>query len=297
LFYQHNLIALKIVAQDTAFAQNLTLNLKGRLLSLQVPKVMGILNITPDSFFKGSRVQHSTEVLHQAEKMLTEGADILDIGGYSSRPGATDISEEEELKRVIPAIEIILKHFPETIISIDTFRAGVAAAAIDHGALIINDISGGKLDANMYSLVARLEVPYIIMHMRGTPQNMKNQTEYENIIAEMINYFSEIIFELRKLDVKDIIIDPGFGFAKTIDQNFLILKQLADFKICACPILTGLSRKSMIYKTLGTTAEEALNGSTALHMAALMNGASMLRVHDVKEAVETIKLYLQVAPL
>jgi dihydropteroate synthase len=297
LFYQHNLIALKIVAQDTAFAQNLTLNLKGRLLSLQVPKVMGVLNITPDSFFKGSRVQHSTEVLHRAEKMITEGANILDIGGYSSRPGAADISEEEELKRVIPAIEIILKHFPETIISIDTFRSGVAATAIDHGALLINDISGGKLDANMYSLVARLQVPYIIMHMRGTPQNMKNQTEYLNIVAEMITYFNEIIFELRKLDVKDIIIDPGFGFAKTIDQNFLVLKQLTDFKVLSCPILTGLSRKSMIYKTLGITAEEALNGSTALHMAALMNGASILRVHDVREAAETIKLYLQVAPL
>jgi dihydropteroate synthase len=283
------------VAQDTAFAQNLTLNLKGRLLSLHEPKVMGIINITPDSFYTNSRLQNKKDILLKVEQMISEGADLIDIGGYSSRPEAIDITIEDELARTIPAIDAIIKEFPDSIISIDTFRAEVADAAVAHGALMINDISGGKLDANMHSLVARLQVPYIIMHMRGTPQTMKHQANYENLILEIIGYFNEIIYELRELNVKDIIIDPGFGFAKNTEQNFLLLKQLADLRVCACPILAGLSRKSMIYKTLGVTAQEALNGSTALHMAALINGANMLRVHDVKEAVETIKLYLQVA--
>lgn len=252
---------------------------------------MGILNITPDSFYSGSRVEEKNSVLKQAEKMILEGANILDIGGYSSRPGATDISIDEEIKRVVPAIESIRQKFPEVYISIDTFRSDVALQAINSGADIVNDISGGELDHNMFSVVTENKIPYILMHMRGTPQTMKDHTDYQNMIIEIIDYFQVKVNKLRGMGLSDIIIDPGFGFAKTIDQNFELLKKIDAFKTLECPILVGISRKSMIYKSLGIDSEGALNGTTALNMIALQNGASILRVHDVKEAVETVKLF------
>lgn len=252
---------------------------------------MGILNITPDSFFEGSRFTTEKEILTQTEKMLSEGAEVIDVGGYSSRPGAVDISVDEETSRVVTAVKAIIKRFPATIISVDTFRAEVAQKAVQEGASIINDISAGELDKNMFETVARLNVPYIIMHMRGTPQTMKSLTEYDNLIREIMDYFMDKISRLTKLGVKDIVIDPGFGFAKTIDQNFELLNNLDYFKILNKPILAGLSRKSMIWKTLGTSADDALNGTTALNMTALLKGAGILRVHDVKQAVEVVKLY------
>lgn len=223
--------------------------------------------------------------------MLSEGAVFIDVGGYSSRPGAKDISAEEESIRVVNAVKAIIKRFPTAILSIDTFRAEVAQQAIEEGASIINDISAGELDKNMFATVARLNVPYIIMHMRGTPQTMKSLTVYDNLLREVMDYFMDKIYRLTKLGVKDIVIDPGFGFAKTIDQNFEVLKNLDYFKILNKPILAGLSRKSMIWKTLGTSSGDALNGTSALNMTALLNGADILRVHDVKQAVEVVKLY------
>lgn len=251
---------------------------------------MGILNITPDSFFTRSRFTTETEILQQAEKMLSEGATFLDVGGYSSRPDAADIAVEEEVERVIKAIKVIIKEFPTAFISIDTFRAEVARQAVREGAVMINDISAGELDHTMYDTVAELKVPYIAMHMRGTPQTMKELTQYSNLVKELVDYFVDKINRLKVSGVHDIIIDPGFGFAKTIGQNFEVLSHLDHLRHLDKPILAGLSRKSMIWKTLGITAEEALNGTTALNMTALMKGASILRVHDVKEAVEAVKL-------
>jgi dihydropteroate synthase len=268
-----------------------TLNVKGKLVDLSVPVVMGILNVTPDSFFEGSRYTTEREILQQTEKMLLEGATFIDVGGYSSRPGAGDIPAEEERSRVLKAIQAIVKEFPQTIISIDTFRSAVAQQAVREGASLINDISAGELDAKMFETVAALNVPYIAMHMRGTPQTMRELTSYDNLMKEVMNYFIEKINHLNALGVKDIIIDPGFGFAKTADQNFELLKNLDHLKHLDQPVLAGLSRKSMIWKTLGVTAGGALNGTTALNMAALLKGASILRVHDVKEAVEAIKLH------
>ncbi|MDQ3292184.1 MAG: dihydropteroate synthase, partial [Bacteroidota bacterium] len=259
-------------------------------LSLASPVVMGILNVTPDSFYESSRYTTTDMVVAQAGKMLGEGADILDIGGYSSRPGATDISADEEKDRVLPAIEAIRKAFPGTFISIDTFRANVAEAAVHAGASIINDISGGSLDEHMFATAAALKVPYILMHMRGTPQTMKQLTSYDNLILELVTYFEQKIAQLRAAGVVDIIIDPGFGFAKTIEQNFTLLRNLNEFSLFELPVLVGLSRKSMTYKTLGIHATEALPGTIALNTLALLQGASILRVHDVKEAVQTIKL-------
>ena len=253
---------------------------------------MGILNVTPDSFYGASRFTTDREILEQTEKMLTEGATFIDVGGYSSRPGAKDISEEEELSRALHAVKLIVKKFPTAIISIDTFRSTVARKAIGEGAHLINDISAGELDTGMFNTLAELQVPYIAMHMRGTPQTMRSLTEYENLIKEITDYFHQKISTLHQLGVKDIIIDPGFGFSKTVEQNFQILQHLDYFKILGKPILSGLSRKSMIWKTLGTTPAEALNGSSALHMASLLKGSSILRVHDVKEAMEVVKLYL-----
>lgn len=252
---------------------------------------MGILNITPDSFFEGSKFTTETEILTQTEKILSEGATFMDVGGYSSRPGAEDISVQEELSRVVNAIKVIIKKFPAAIISVDTFRAEVARQAVQEGAAIINDISAGELDKNMFATVAKLNVPYIIMHMRGTPQTMKSLTEYSNLIGEVTDYFVEKLNRLTMLGVKDVVIDPGFGFAKTIDQNFELLASLDYFKTLDKPILAGLSRKSMIWKTLGTSAADALNGTTALNMTALLKGVRILRVHDVKEAVEVVKLH------
>ena len=284
------------MAKDTFFQIKTSLNVGGKILDLSAPKVMGILNITPDSFFEGSRTQSEKEILTQAEKMLTEGADILDLGAYSSRPGATDISVEEEKQRLIPAVKLIVKHFPEAVISVDTFRASIAKKAIESGAHIINDISGGNLDQEMFKTVGKLGVPYILMHMKGTPQTMKDLTDYVDLCSEIKLYFSEKIAQLKQVGVKDIVLDLGFGFAKNIPQNFELLKQLADFRTLGFPILAGLSRKSMIYKTLDIDANKALNGTTVLNTIALLNGASILRVHDVKEAREAILLINKINP-
>jgi dihydropteroate synthase len=286
---------MKSAGQNKAFSTNKTLNLGGRLLDLNTPCVMGILNITPDSFFEGSRVTSEQAILSQAEKMLGEGAAILDIGGYSSRPGAEHISAEEEILRSVSAIKLIHSHFPSAVLSIDTFRSEVARQAVSEGVSIINDISAGELDKAMFETVAQLGVPYIAMHMRGTPQTMKTLTEYNNLETEITLYFSERINRLHQLGVRDIIIDPGFGFAKTIEQNFQLLAHLDYFSVLRKPILVGLSRKSMIWKTLNTTPENALNGTIALNMVALLKGASILRVHDVKEAVELIKLCAKIS--
>lgn len=278
-------------SKDTVFYSKKTLNIKGKVLSLADPVVMGILNITPDSFYDGGKYLEEKEILIRVEQMLQEGALFIDIGGYSSRPGAENISEEEERKRVVPAIKSILKRFPGTNITIDTFRGEIAKAAVLEGACLINDISGGTLDPNMFATVAELKVPYVLMHMRGTPQTMNKQTNYDNIVIELISYFEKKIKELEQLGLKDIIIDPGFGFAKTIEQNYELLRHLKYFRILNKPILAGLSRKSMVYKKLGIGVEEAGNGTTVLNTIALQNGASFLRVHDVKQTIEIIKLY------
>ncbi len=268
----------------------MTINCKGTLIDLSTPKVMGILNITPDSFYDGGKLKDDTTILGQAEKMLNNGATFLDVGGYSSRPGATDIPVSEELQRLIPAVELILKHFPKVLISADTFRSEVAQKSVEAGAAMVNDISAGLLDEHMIPTVAALQVPYVMMHMRGTPQTMKTLTDYEDVTLEVLRYFSEQIATARQAGINDIIADPGFGFAKTIEQNFKLLSQLELFKILDVPLLAGLSRKSLIYKTLNTTPKEALNGTTALNSIALLKGASILRVHDVKEAVECVEL-------
>lgn len=267
-----------------------TINCKGALISLDIPRVMGIINVTPDSFYDGGKTTTQQLILQQASQMLEEGATFLDIGGYSSRPGATDISETEEIERVIPAIENIIKEFPEVLISIDTFRSKVAKAAIDAGACIANDISGGQLDPNMMDVVANLQVPYILMHMRGTPQNMKQKTDYTNITKEVLFYFSKQLASARKAGINDVIVDPGFGFAKTTAQSFELLSHFELLQTIDTPILAGVSRKSMIYKSLNITPNEALNGTTVLNTIALQKGASILRVHDVKAAVEAVKL-------
>lgn len=251
---------------------------------------MGILNITPDSFYSGSRKNSEWGILLAAEKMLNEGAAFLDLGGYSTRPGAGEVAVEEELKRVLPALELILKNFPDAIISVDTFRSRVASESLEAGAGIINDISAGNLDEDMMKVVARYQVPYIMMHMRGTPQTMKDLNEYEDLTRDVLFYFSEKIKKARDLGINDLIADPGFGFSKNIDQNFELLSKLELFETLELPVLVGLSRKSTIYKTLGTTPEEALNGTTVLNTVALRKGAAILRVHDVKEAMETVKL-------
>ena len=252
---------------------------------------MGVLNITPDSFYDGGRFLTETAILEQAEKMLTDGADFIDVGGYSSRPGATDISPAEEKDRVVKTISAILKNFPGTIISIDTFRSTVAEAAVDVGAGMINDIAAGNLDERMFGTVARLKVPYVVMHLRGSPQDMQSQTQYDHLVNDVIDYFHEKLYALRQLEVADIMIDPGFGFSKTITQNFEILRHLEKFSVLGKPLLVGLSRKSMIWKTLDIKADGALNGTTALNTIALLKGADILRVHDVKEAREVIKLF------
>ncbi|WP_256259881.1 dihydropteroate synthase [Winogradskyella luteola] len=254
---------------------------------------MGILNVTPDSFFDGGQHKNESAILKQAETMLNEGATFIDIGGYSSRPGSDFVSEEEELNRVIPVIEMILNHFPETLISVDTFRSQIAKKSIEAGAALINDISAGKLDKTMLETVGKLGVPYIMMHMKGNPKTMQQQTDYEDLIKDINLYFAERITKAHAENINDIIIDPGFGFAKTLEQNYVLLNKMNLFQLADKPILVGISRKSMVYKTFDTTANEALNGTTALHMVALQRGAKILRVHDVKEAMECITLYNQ----
>jgi dihydropteroate synthase len=276
--------------KDTFFSSDFTFNAKGILHTFEKPIVMGILNITPDSFFAGSRVNEEDEILARAKDMIDEGASILDIGGYSSRPGAEDISENEEIERIITPILTIRKAFPEVLISVDTFRSKVARAGIEAGANMINDISGGQLDAAMFITVAELNCPYILMHMRGTPQNMSNNTDYNNIISDLVQYFSKRIALAHSAGIKDIIIDPGFGFSKTVEQNYVVLKSLEYLHVLEKPILLGVSRKSMIYKTLNTSPEESLNGTIILNTIGLMKGTQILRVHDVKEAKEAIDL-------
>lgn len=285
---------MKSAAESKLFSTNKTLNLGGRLIDLRVPKIMGILNITPDSFYDGSRFTIETEILEGAEKMLQEGATILDVGGYSSRPGAEDISVTEELKRVTEAIRAILRRFPEALLSVDTFRSDVAAAAVQEGAVMVNDISGGSLDETMLKTVAGLNVPYVLMHLRGTPQTMTQHTQYENLVKDITDYFHQKTAQLQAFGIRDIIIDPGFGFAKTPAQNFELLNHLEYFGILGKPVLAGLSRKSMIWRTLALKPEEALNGTTALNTVALLKGASILRVHDVKEAQQVIQLLQEV---
>jgi len=269
----------------------MTINCKGQLLDLSTPKVMGVLNLTPDSFYDGGKFKNEKEALKQVEKYRIDGMDILDIGAYSSRPGADDISEDEELKRQSSVLKQITKEFPDLVISIDTFRSSVAKESLDQGAHIINDISAGKLDEQMLEVIAQYQVPYIMMHMRGTPQTMKQLTTYDDLVKEVVYYFSERLAVTKKMGINDVIIDPGFGFAKTTAQNFELLNHLDILQSLDVPILTGISRKSMIYKTLGIDSKQALNGTTALHMVALQNGSSILRVHDVLEAKECITLY------
>lgn len=269
----------------------MTINCKGQLIDLSTPKVMGILNVTPNSFFDGGKYKNESEIRSQVEKMLNDGATFIDIGAYSSKPNADFVSEAEELQRIVPIVNLILEHFPETLISIDTFRSEVAKACIENGAALINDISAGNLDDKMFETIAKYNVPYIMMHMRGTPQTMQTMTNYENIVKEILYYFSEKIAKARSLGINDLILDPGFGFAKTVEQNYEVLQKLDLFSILELPILAGFSRKSMIYKPLHSNAESALNGTTALNTIGLIKGAKILRVHDVKEAMECASLY------
>jgi len=266
------------------------MNAGGRLIDLSIPKVMGILNITPDSFYDGGRHNTVDTALRQAEKLLAEQADILDIGAYSSRPGAADVSASDEQARLLPVIEAISTRFPGTILSIDTFRADVARAAIAAGAHIVNDIAGGTLDDQMFATVSELQVPYILMHMRGTPNTMQRLTTYEDIVQDISLFFGRQVAILRSLGVKDIILDPGFGFAKTLEQNYALLRRIDELHVHGLPLLGAISRKSMIYKKLGITAEEALNGTTVLNTVLLTKGVQILRVHDVRAAKEAIAL-------
>jgi len=267
------------------------INCKGHLIDLEHPKVMGILNLTPDSFYDGGKYKSAADIVRQVEKMLNEGATFIDIGAYSSRPKAKHISQDEELSRLLPVLELVMKEFPNALISIDTFRSHVAELAIQSGACMVNDISAGSLDRDMFATIAKLQVPYILMHMVGTPQTMQQNVQYENLIKDMIFYFSQKVFALRKLGVNDLILDPGFGFSKTIDQNYELLQKLELFSGMNLPLLVGLSRKSMLYKLLDLDADRALNATTSVNTIALMKGASLLRVHDVREAVETVKIF------
>lgn len=272
-----------------------TINCKGKLIDTSTPKVMGILNITPDSFFDGGNYKKESEIISQVDKMLSEGATFIDIGAYSSRPGASHISETEELNRIIPIVKLLIQHFPNITISIDTFRSKVAEESINSGASIINDISGGKMDEDMFTTVAKLQVPYIMMHMLGTPQNMQQNPSYTDVTKEVITFFANQLFKLHQLQVNDVIIDVGFGFGKTIEHNYELLKNLQLFESLDAPILAGISRKSMLYKPLKITPSMALNATTSANTIALLNGANILRVHDVKEAMEAINIVAQLS--
>lgn len=268
-----------------------TINIKGNLISLETPLVMGIVNVTPDSFYEGSRKQSDKEVVERAQQILEQGGNIIDIGGQSTAPTSTLHTAKEELERISPVLSVIQREFPNSILSVDTFYSEVAKAAVEkYGVAIINDISGGQIDKNMFATVAELNVPYILMHMRGTPQTMQQFTNYDNFIEDIIYYFSEKIAHLNSLGVNDIIIDPGFGFSKTLEQNYELMAHLKYFHIFDSPLLVGISRKSMLYRPLGTNAEESLNATTVMNTYALQSGAKILRVHDVKEAVECVRL-------
>jgi dihydropteroate synthase len=266
------------------------MNCKGQLIDLATPKIMGILNVTPNSFFDGGNYKNESDLLFQVEKMISQGATFIDVGAYSSKPNAEFVSESEEVKRITPVVNLILKHFPEILLSIDTFRSEVARICIENGAAIINDISAGKLEASMLEVIGKYNVPYIMMHMRGTPQSMMSLINYEDVVKEILFYFSEQIALARSFGINDLIVDPGFGFSKTADQNFEVLRKFELFSIFDLPVLAGISRKSMIWKTLETNAENALNGTSILNTIALSKGAKILRVHDVKEAMECITL-------
>lgn len=268
-----------------------SINCRGRLIDFEKPKVMGILNITPNSFYDGGRYASLSALTGQAGKMLEEGAAIIDVGAYSTQPSAPFVTEEEELQRLLPVIAELERQFPGIILSVDTFRSGVAKQALDHGASIINDVSAGMLDCDMMETVAAYKAPYIMMHMRGTPQNMQQFTQYEDVMKEMIFYFSERIALAKQYGITDVIVDPGFGFSKTLDQNYEVLNKLELLQNLDVPVLSALSRKSMIYRFLNTVPQEALNGTTVLNTVSLVKGADLLRVHDVKEAIECIKLY------
>lgn len=272
-----------------------TINVRGKLFDLSEPQIMGILNVTPDSFYSGSRMQTEEQIAHRAQQIVHEGGSIIDLGAYSSRPGAADVSVEEETERLRMAMRVIRNIFPEIVVSIDTFRAEVARRCVeDFGADIINDISGGQLDEQMFSTVAQLNVPYILMHMRGTPQTMQQLTDYEDVTAEVLQYFGEKVDRLHGMGVKDIILDPGYCFAKTLEQNYELLSKQSVLQTLGLPILVGVSRKSMICKILDCSPDEALNGTTVLHTLALQRGANILRVHDVRQAVEAAKLVAQI---
>ena len=270
---------------------NYYMNVNGRLLDLSMPQVMGILNVTPDSFYAGSRMQTETQIATRVEQMLEEGADMIDIGAYSSRPGAADISVQEEMDRLRAGLRIVRRMHPDAIVSVDTFRAAVACMCVEeYGVAIVNDISGGEMDKDMFPTVARLGVPYVLMHMQGTPQNMQQQPHYDSLLGDIFRYFARKVQQLRDLGAKDIVLDPGFGFGKTLEHNYELLAHLEDFRIFGLPLLVGVSRKSMVYNLLGTTPAEALNGTTAVNTVCLMKGADILRVHDVRQAVEAIKI-------
>lgn len=271
-----------------------TLNIRGTLTSLEKPLVMGILNVTPDSFYADSRKQTEAAIEERIQTILSEGGQIIDIGGYSSRPDAAEVSSEEEMNRLVFALKILKEHYPEVALSVDTFRSEVASRCVEeYGVGIINDISGGELDGKMFETVARLHVPYIIMHIRGTPQTMQQYTEYGDMMEEIMLYFAHKVRQLRLLGVNDIILDPGFGFSKTVEQNYTLMSHLREFKEFDLPLLVGISRKSMIYKLLGGTPADSLNGTTVLNTYALLNGADILRVHDVRAAVEAVQIIEQ----
>ncbi|HWS60924.1 MAG TPA: dihydropteroate synthase [Flavobacterium sp.] len=269
----------------------MTINCKGQLIDLTTPKVMGILNVTPNSFYDGGMYKNNSEMLTKVAKMLDEGASFIDVGAYSSKPSAEYVTEEEELQRIIPIINLILEYYPDALLSVDTFRSEVAKVCIENGAAMINDISAGNLDDNMMETIAKYNVPYIMMHMRGTPETMQKMTSYDDIVKEILFYFSEKVARARSFGINDLIVDPGFGFAKTLEQNYEVLQKVELFEILDLPLLAGFSRKSMIYKTLNSTADLALNGTTVLNTIALTKGAKILRVHDVKEAMECVTLF------
>ncbi len=284
----------KISVKDTSFSANYLLDIRGKKLDLSSPQLMGILNITPDSFYDGGKYKRVDDVLSNVEQMLREGASIIDIGGMSSRPGAMTLSQQEELDRVLPVVELLVKQFPELILSIDAYRLEVVKEVINAGASIVNDISAGHLDSKLLDYVAENNLPYIMMHMRGKPDDMSRYTNYSNLIAEIKDYFHERVDQLKKLGHDNLLVlDPGLGFSKTLEQNYEVISKLKEIKSLNLPLLIGASRKSMIYKLLGTSPSEALNGTTAVHMIALMNGANLLRVHDVKEAKQAIAIFKQ----
>lgn len=287
---QFNMLDLHMRIKNTAFPKTFTLQIRGKLLVIDQPKIMGILNITPDSFYDGGTLKSEADILHRIEDLLRAGADFIDIGGMSTRPGSTEISVAEELQRIIPVIEMTKKYFPESILSVDTYRSMVARRALEAGADMINDISAGSFDEQMFSTVAAFSVPYIMMHIQGTPQTMQQNPRYKEVTEEVVDYFIRKTAEARRAGIHDIIIDPGFGFGKTIEHNYTLLKNLSQFALLGMPVMVGLSRKSMIYRLLNMSPAEALNGTTVVNTLALLQGAHLLRVHDVKEAREVLKI-------